>query len=948
VSPTEVGTTARLSVHARDLLEAAVPGGLGWRAVDRLSKAHDASHYVLIPEVVATPRGIDETAALMRACREVGVPLTFRSGGTSLSGQAGSEHVLVDTRRHFREITVLDGGERVRVQPGATVRQVNARLAPYATKLGPDPASEGACTLGGVIANNSSGMACGTELNTYQTIESAVLVLASGTVIDTGDDDADARLRELEPELHAGLVRLMSRVRGNPTSVGTIRRQFQLKNTMGYGLNAFLDFARPVDVLLHLVVGSEGTLAFVAEATMRTVPTRPWSATGLLMFDSLHAATRVLPDLVAAKFATIELMDATSLRVCQRDPSANAALSGQTISTHAALLVEYQESTQHELELRLDGVRPLMADLGFAQRPVLSTDPSARASLWRLRKGLYAAVAGSRPSGTTALLEDIAVPVPSLADVCQQLISMFDVHGYEDSVIFGHARDGNIHFLLNERFDQPDRLERYQEFTEEMVDLVLGRSGNLKAEHGTGRIMAPFVRRQYGDELYDVMVELKTLLDPTTMLNPGVIINQDPRAHLVHLKTAHQVEAEVDRCVECGFCEPVCPSKDLTLTPRDRIVLRREIAKAEQAGDHALVEQLRGDYKYDGIDTCAADGMCQTACPVHIDTGSLVRRLRAERSAPILDLAWSTAARHWGASTRAGSAALSLAKLLPDGVATRATSSARQVLGDEDFPAWSPELPGGGRQRSRVAPAEGPADAVHFAACTGAMFGAADGGGGAASAFATLCERVGLTLRVPQNIDALCCGTPWKSKGHLRGLSSMQNRVVAALWRASEQGRLPVVCDASSCTEGLLELCAERGITVVDSVSFVLARVVPKLEIVTRADSVAVHPTCSSARMGTTDALLAVAGAASREVDLPSSWGCCGFAGDRGLLHPELTASATAEEADELAGQHRSAYVSCNRTCELGMTRATGETYVHVLELLEQASRPLTDGEMTS
>jgi len=472
------------------------PEGVRHRASDRLAMANDASHYLLTPQAVAVPHGADEVARLLRASAVQGVSLTFRSGGTSLSGQAVTDGVLVDTRRHFRDVQVLDDGQRVRVQPGATVRQVNARLAPHRRKLGPDPASESACTVGGVVANNSSGMACGTEHNTYRTLESLVMVLPSGTVVDSGARDADERLRSLEPDLHQGLARLRDRVRADGASVRTIEHQFAMKNTMGYGLNSFLDHTRPVDVLAHLVVGSEGTLAFVAEATFRTVPVHAHAATGLLVFDDLGAATGSLAALVSTRPATIELLDAVSLRVAQQDRQADAALRGIAVDRQAALLVEYQEPTAEALADRRASSAGVLDDLPLASPVELTGDPQTRARLWHIRKGLYAAVAGARPSGTTALLEDIVVPVPALLHTCDELTGLFSRHGYEESVIFGHAKDGNIHFLLNERFDDPRNLDRYQRFTEDMVDLVLGEGGSLKAEHGTGRIMAPYVRRR--------------------------------------------------------------------------------------------------------------------------------------------------------------------------------------------------------------------------------------------------------------------------------------------------------------------------------------------------------------------------------------------------------------------------------------------------------------------
>ncbi|GAA5155774.1 FAD-binding and (Fe-S)-binding domain-containing protein [Nocardioides marinquilinus] len=898
------------------------------RALDLAVRAHDASHYLLRPRAVASPRDRGQVAEVMRACDRLGLPLTFRAGGTSLSGQSVGDGVLVDVRGGFTGVEVLDGGARVRVQPGTTVRAVNARLAPYRRRLGPDPASEIACTVGGVIANNSSGMQCGTEANSYATVESLVVVLPSGTVVDSSRPDADRLLAQAEPALHAGLLALRDRVRGDAEAVATLRRLFAIKNTMGYGLNALLDADDPVEVLVRLMIGSEGTLGFVASAVMRTVEVLPHVATGLLLLDDLATASRLVPDVLATGVATAELLDATSLRVAGADPASPERIRRLDVGTQAALLVEVQAASADELEaLRADAERVLGA-LPLAAPLELTTDAAERGRLWRTRKGLFSAVAGARPAGSNALLEDVAVPVERLGELATGLVGLFEAHDYvdDDPVIFGHARDGNLHFLVNERFDRPDLLARYEQFTLELVDLVLGLGGTLKAEHGTGRIMAPFVERQYGPTLTEAMREVKRLFDPRGLLNPGVVVvdPDDPdgdRAWLRDLKpTPPEVESEVDRCVECGFCEPVCPSRSLTLTPRQRIVARREEAAARAAGDHATAEAIADDYGYEGLDTCAADGMCATACPVHIDTGALVRRLRGETGSDVVHRAWAAAAGRWGAVTGSASAGLTVADKVP-GLLSR--------------PQRLAGLGAGGPRRRDVAADD--ADVVWFGACVGTMFG-----GGAASAFGELCEAGGVRLRTPEGLAGLCCGTPWKSKGHRAGWERMREQVVAALGPATDGGRLPVVVEASSCAEGLGVLVADSGFTVVDALDLVADRVLPHLEVTRRAPRAVVHPTCSSTALGSTDALVRLAGAAADDVVVPTAWGCCAFAGDRGMLRPELTAAATAPEAAEVAALPEvpgTVFVSGNRTCEIGLTRATGRPYRHVLEVLAEVTR---------
>ncbi|MFP5071965.1 FAD-binding and (Fe-S)-binding domain-containing protein [Pseudonocardia nantongensis] len=943
------GADGRPAPGLHETLAAAVrPGAVRTRAIDRLGMAHDASHFARTPQAVVTAASAGDVARLFTAASASGVPLTFRAGGTSLSGQAVTDGILVDARRHFRDIEILDDGARVRVGPGATVRAVNARLAARGRMLGPDPASEVACTLGGVVANNSSGMACGTAANSYALLDSLEIALPSGTTLDTGRPGADDELRAREPGLWAGLARIRDRLRGDTTLRAAVERQFSLKNTMGYGLNSFLDHDRPADILARLIVGSEGTLAFIASITMRTVPVLAHTRTGLLIFDSLAAANRALPELVDSDPATIELLDATSLRVGQADTDADPRLRALTVDGHAGLLVEYRGHTAAEADERAGAAAGLLGRLPLQGPRELSADPVAKAGLWKLRKGLYAKVAEARPSGTAALLEDIAVPVPDLLPTCEGLIELFGRHGYDDAVIFGHAKDGNVHFMLTERLgdaggDTSGR-DRFGRFTDDMVDMVLARGGTLKAEHGTGRMMSPFVRRQYGDELYEVMGEIKRLCDPQGLLSPGVILDDDPAAHLSDLKSAPPVESEVDRCVECGFCEPVCPSRDLTTTPRQRIVLRRELEKARAAGDRALVAELEADYAYDGVDTCAVDGMCGTACPVLINTGDLVRRLRAERPQPVAAKGWAFAARHWGATTKVAGTALSLARVVPGAAAV--TAAARRVADPEQVPQWSADLPRGGGPREPAGLVTTDADLILFSSCTGVMFGSegADGGAGAASAFVRLCHRAGIRAGAPAGLASLCCGTPWKSKGLRDGAAAMAGRVLPALWAATDRGRLPVVTDASSCTEGLRATVSGgpaeyRSLRILDAVDYAAEHLLPRLTVHEQLGRIVLHPTCSATQLGLVEPLWALAGSVAAEVVVPDSWGCCGFAGDRGLLHPELTAAATAPQAWELAAVDADAHVSCNRTCELGMSRATGRNYEHVLETLERATR---------
>ncbi len=922
----------------------------------RAAYAPDASHYLLTPEAVLTPTNAQEVGSIMAAARRNNIPFTLRSGGSSLCGQASTSGWLIDVRKNFTTVEVLDNGQRVRVQPGVTIGVVNAYLAPYGRKLGPDPASERACTIGGMIANNSSGMACGTQLNTYKTLESLVFVLPSGTVIDTGAPDCDQRFRELEPELFEELLRLQKRVRENPESVSIIEKHFALKNTMGYGLNSFLDYDSPSELMAHLLVGSEGTLAFVAEATLRTVPVSRLTTTTVAVFPSLVDATRSLPALVESGAATLELMDAASILVGRGLEKAPESIMGFEVDTQAALLIEYYADSEEELQEKTKRGNELLSSFELQSPVTLGTSAEKRERAWEFRKGLYTAVAGYRKAGTTALLEDVVVPVEHLADTCANLTELFRSHKYSDAVTFGHAKDGNIHFMITDRFEGDEALGRYHSFNEGLADLILGAGGNLKAEHGTGRAMAPYVRRQYGDELYDVVWKLKRAADPALVMNPGVILTEDEDAHMKSLKLPETVDEETNRCVECGYCEPVCPARGLTLTPRQRIVIRRRISQERGRGHDDLAQELEKGYEYQGIQTCAVDGMCQTACPMGINTGDLVRRLRSENNSPALSKAWEIAAKNWGAGSQLGSVALSGAYLLPKKLVGMVTEAAR-ALGDKDrIPHYGGALPRGGKNRrrlvGRVGSPTGPIKAIYLPSCMNAMFGPAEKDGlGATDALIECAKRAGVALYVPEGAQSLCCGTPWSSKGMASGKEVMRTRVTELMESLGYMCNLPVVSDGASCSEGfqaLIESMHEGegensedkpGFVVMDGVEFALKELLPRLKVTHPVESLTLHPTCSSTRMGINPALRSLADAVATTVSVPVHAGCCAYAGDRGMLHPELTASATAAEAADVAEINSQAHASVNRTCEIGMSTATGKTYKHIVELLEEVTR---------
>jgi D-lactate dehydrogenase len=896
------------------------------RPIDRAAYACDASFYTLTPAAVVRPIDTSEIRALHDWSRRNRIPLTFRAAGTSLSGQAVTRGVVVDVSRHWKRLAIEDGGRRVRVGPGVVGGFVNAHLARYGAKLGPDPASIESCMIGGIVANNSSGMCCGTELNAYRTLESLRFVLPSGTEIDTAAPDADAALAAAEPALVAGLTSLRDRVRSDAALVARIRSKYRIKNTMGYALNAFLDFGAPLAILWHLLVGSEGTLAFIAEAVFRTIPDLPRKSTSLLLFPDVPAACEAIAPLRDSGAKALELMDRASLRSVEGHPGVPPAVDALP-PLAAAILAEYQAASGDELADAESAFAREATRLPLTSPAVFTRDPRLQSQLWAARKGLTATIGAMRPPGTSLIFEDVAFPHAHLSPGVTDLQALLAAHGYADGIVFGHAKDGNIHFILSQSFNDAASIARYERFTDELVALVVDRyDGSLKAEHGTGRNMAPFLAREWGESAHEVMREIKRLVDPDGILSPGVLLNDDPRAHVSDLKSLPRVEDEVDRCIECGFCEARCPSRDLTLTPRQRIAVRREEARRRAAGDTAGLAALRDGYDYAVIDTCATDGMCATACPVGIDTGSLVKRLRADaHSAP------ARAAAAWAASAFS---------------AVEAAARAALVLSPirADLPRRAAALPRAASQDQ--------AAAVYLPSCVTRVLGEPRGVGRARPLPQTIVEvaaRAGLPLFIPADAAGTCCGMPFSSKGLERAYAIAANRAIERAWRWSDSGRLPVVVDASPCAWSLAHArevvtSANRArrerMQILDAVVWAHETVLPRLVIRRTLPRVAVHPVCSSVRLGTAGALAAVAARCADDVILPIAAGCCGFAGDRGFTHPELTEAATRGEAAELAqAAPCNSYVSSSRTCEIGMSRATGRPFVSFWSLVDAATR---------
>ena len=936
-----------------------------------LAYGTDASFYRLIPKVVVKAENEEEVVRLLEAANRLRLPLTFRAAGTSLSGQAVTDSILLMTGSAWKSYAVLNKGAKIRLQPGIIGGQANRYLAPYGMKIGPDPASINSAMIGGIAANNASGMCCGTAQNSYQTVDSMRLIFADGTLLDTSDPDSRSAFKARHHRMVDQITALAFRVRGDAELSARIRHKFKIKNTTGYSLNALVEYQDPFDIIPHLMIGSEGTLGFISEIVYKTVVEHSHKATALMIFRDIEDACRTVFFLKRSPVQAVELMDRAALRSVEGKKGVPEYLKDLPESA-TALLVETRATSNEELQLNvaaivqtLDGV-PLTATddrrtfsrlTGFKPvrcaatlLPVQFGDAvEDYTQLWNIRKGLFPSVGAVRQVGTTVIIEDVAFPLEHLAPATLELQGIFKKHHYHKAIIFGHALEGNLHFVFTQDFGDPAEVERYRLFMDDVCHMVVERyNGSLKAEHGTGRNMAPYVELEWGAEAYQLMKEIKAIFDPYNLLNPGVILSENPLTHVENLKPLPPADAAVDKCIECGFCEVNCPSKNLSLTPRQRIVVQREIARLKTTCENPRrLATLEESYRYQGEQTCAADGLCAIACPVDINTGDHTKHLRSLLvDNPHQQKLADWVAGHYHLVSLMMRTGLKIAHLGHQALGTRTMlqiASALRKLSGNRIPAWNPYMPRGiDAPRFKSTSAVRTPKVVYFPSCINLAMGPALGDPDHTPLYRVIqrvLDRAGFGVVVPPRGKVFCCGTPFESKGYFRQAGQMAKELDAILLSASDNGRFPVLCDTGPCVYRMRQTLDSR-LQIYEPMAFIRDYLLGNLEITPVEETIAVHITCSSRKMELESVFHEVAGALAQEAIFPDEVTCCGWAGDRGFNFPELTASALAALKGSLQGKCSAGY-SNSRTCEIGLSQHSGIYYKSIFYLLDRCSRRL-------
>lgn len=908
----------------------------------RLAWGTDAGFYRMIPKVVVQSKSEEEVSKLLAIATNYNLPVTFRAAGTSLSGQTISDSIIIVAAKNWEKYSIAKDLKSITLQPGIIGQRVNDILKPYGKIFAPDPASIKSAMVGGIVMNNASGMSCGTHSNSDKEILSARIVFMDGTILDTSDAKSRESFQQTHPEFIQKIEQLRDYVNGDKALADRIKYKYSIKNVTGLNIRPFVAYNDPFDILTHLLVGSEGTLAFISEMTMKTADDYPHKASGMLYFKDIKEACRavvMMRGLLDENGETIvksaELLDKKSLSAA-KDPT------GEGLT---AVLTQTMAVSKEKLDENIKVITKAL-DKFDTFIPVLFTDdPAIYSKYWAIRAGIFPAVGGTRRPGTTCLIEDVAFHIDHLPEATAELQELLVKHKYDDACIYGHALEGNYHFIINQAFDSQEEVDRYENLMSDVTKLVVDKyDGSLKAEHGTGRNMAPFVKYEWGEQAYLLMKDVKDLFDPKGLLNPGVIFNDDPKCYIKNFKPLPLTHPLIDKCIECGFCEVNCLTCGLTLSSRQRIILRREIVRLEKdQSDPERLKELKKSFKYLGEQTCAGDGLCATSCPMGINTGDLTHVIR-EENLPVGSFGYkvgSYAANHFAGIKSVLRPTLTLANFTHSVLGTSIMSGITSGMHKIGLPKWTPAMPKSFKIKEKdldITPSD--LKVVYFPSCINQTMGLEKKSPEElplVNKMASLLHKAGYEIIFPKNMQKLCCGTIWESKGMPDIANRKTKELEDALWEASEHGKYPVLCDQSPCLYRMREMISSMKLY--EPAEFIVEFIQDRLEFTPVEQPVAVHVTCSMKKMGLADKLIGLAQRCSSNVLVPEEVGCCGFAGDKGFTNPEVNSYALRKLKPQIDAKGIKVGYSNSRTCEIGLTTNTGIPYASIVYLVDKCTK---------
>jgi FAD/FMN-containing dehydrogenase/Fe-S oxidoreductase len=935
-------------------LRARIAGEVRFDTISRALYSTDASVYQIQPVGIVIPRSREDIVSAVEICSRLRCPITMRGGGTSQAGQAIGAGLQIDTSKYFNRLLEVNVGERwARVEPGIVLDELNVELAPSGLRFAPDISTASRATIGGMMANNSSGARSVIYGKTIDHVLEQTVLLSDGTIVQFRDVPRDQL--PASATLEAACYRTVLRLAAEHAEEIDRRYPKILRRVGGYNLDQFADASQPVN-LARLMVGSEGTLGIVLEAKLRLVPLPRFKAVMVILFADLLESLAAAPVILEHKPSAVEVMDKAILDNTRQNDALNRIretfIGGDPEST---LCVEFYAERKEDLPPRLAALEQNLRDLGLGFHYHSETDPAAQAKIWSLREAaLGLSMASKEDAKSISFVEDTAVAPEKLSDFIRQFLEIVRSHGTTAGV-YAHASVGCLHVRPVINLKTAEGIRKFESIARSVADLVLRFGGALSGEHGDGLVRSPFMRQMFGPVLYEAFREIKHTFDPLGILNPGKIVDAPPLTENLRYgasyKTAEPftyfdyseyggMAGAVEMCSGVGACRKklsgtMCPSYMATREESASTRGRANVLRLAMTG--RLGESGLGDKGvYDVLDLCLECRACKAECPVGVDVARFKSEFLADyysrHGTPFRARALGNVHRAavWG--SRFASTANRLAQTR---FARWFNEAALDVDPRRTLPAWKSDT--FALQTKRRVPAAGKPVTLFNDTFTN-HYNPEIG-----MAALEVLEHGGCSVNI---VRPGCCGRPLISQGLLREARAHSAKLVDALHPIAVRGEPILFCEPSCLSAvtddaiGLLRGEQQAKARTVASVCRIFDEFASGLSLPLREFSgrILVHAHCHQKSMGLLPATLALLRRipAARIVDLDA--GCCGMAGSFGYTRGHYDVSKAIAERRLLPAVRKmeadDVLVATGTSCRHQVAELEGKQTLHPAELI--------------
>ncbi len=897
--------------------------------LSRFALGTDASCYRYIPQVVIRAYSEDEIIKILKLSDKLNLPLTFRAYGSSLSGQSLSDSILVIATTNWDNIQIND--DSIKLDCGVIGSDANIALKSMNKKIGPDPATITMASIGGIVSNNSSGMCCGVKQNSYQTIKSIRVILQDGTLLDTSSDDSIKSFLKTHKHIVDSLLDLREQVLQDSTLCALIKKKYKIKNTTGYSINSLIDFEDIKDILNHIFVGSEGTLGFISSVELYSIKDCRFKACGLLFYKNILEASEAVKILAKNDeiIQSAEIMDYNSLKSVQNLKGIPDILL-EIKEGYTCILIQTESDCKNELENNLAIIQDSIKNTNMILKPLYSQDENEFNKWWKIRKGLLPIASMARNDGSSVITEDVCFEIDKLGEGVSKIENLFKKYNF-NGIIFGHALSGNIHFIITPNLNNKIEKENFENLVFDMAQIVSSMGGSIKAEHGTGRMMAPFVEMEWGKDAYIINQKIKNIFDSKRLLNPDVIITNDPLIHTKNIKEMVKIEDYINKCMECGFCEKACPSNTLTLNPRQRITIWREMKRLNNLNTKeslSLLKELKQQYEYMGDETCAACSMCATLCPLEIDTANIAINLRQQDSSKLVKHIINNIS-FYSKSAVIGLNAIHTLGIKP---LNKLSIKARNI--SKKIPYIPKNTPLGNKFTPSIKSAQYKDSVIYFTTCINRTFKTNQTP--LYKVVESLCNKANIDIIYPKEINNMCCGKAFSQYKDLE----LQNtkKILQILLTTSDNGKIPIILDHSACSIHLQKILRDSKLKIYDLPQYIYEVIMQKITIKKIDENVAVYAMCALKKSNQENIIEDISKLCTNGKIIKNSVFCCGFAGNKGFFTPELNKNALKKLKNFYDTTTIKRGFSSSTTCEIGLNDYSNIKWQNIAYLVDEVT----------